>query len=141
MLRLKIQHPQDVLARAYMLDYLKEIGPVQARKTLAGRVEGIFYVYTDPQSNEEKVDFNWELLLFDLPIKNLNLIMEFLEKDVWEVERQQGKIVAEEAAKKMEGGSPVDINLYSLAKAKIAEAKGKIVGLDGKPIKSNRGIL
>lgn len=137
MLTLKTQHPQDVIARAYMLDYLREIGPEKVRKELNGRVEGIFYVYTEPGTEEEKVDFNWELLLFTLPVKELNLIMSFIEPLVWEVENQQGKIIAEEAAKKLEGGKPVDINLMAYAQAKIAENRNKIVGLDGKPLTGN----
>ena len=137
MLTLKIQHPQDVIARVYMLDYLREIGPEKVRKELNGRVEGIFYVYTKPDSEEEQVDFNWELLLFTLPVKELNLIMSFIEPLVWEVERQQGKVIAQEAAKKLEGGQSADINLLAYAQAKLAESKGKILGLDGKPLKSN----
>lgn len=137
MLTLKTQHPQDVIARAYMLDYLREIGPEKVRKELNGRVEGIFYVYTEPNTEEEKVDFNWELLLFTLPVKELNLIMSFIEPLVWEVENQQGKIIAEEAAKKLEGGKPVDINLMAYAQAKLAENRNKIVGLDGKPLRGN----
>ena len=120
-----------------MLDYLREIGPEKVRKELNGRVEGIFYAYTEPGTEEEKVDFNWELLLFTLPVKELNLIMSFIEPLVWEVENQQGKIIAEEAAKKLEGGKPVDINLMAYAQAKIAENRNKIVGLDGKPLKGN----
>lgn len=135
MLKLKLQHPADVIARCYMLDYLREIGPKKAREVLAGRVEGIFYVYTDPNSEEEKEDFNWELLMFELPVKELNLIMSFLEDEVWAVEQAQGKFVAEEAAKKLRGGKPVDVNLMALAKAKIADSKNKILGIDGKPLK------
>lgn len=141
MLTLKIQHPQDVIARCYMLDYLREIGAKKVRETLAGRVEGIFYTYTLEEGGEEQVDFNWELLMFTLPVKELNLIMSFIEPLVWEVEQQQGKIIAQESAKKLEGGKPVDINLMAYAQAKLAERRGKILGLDGKPLDNNRGIL
>ena len=86
----------------------------------------------------EEVDFNWEALLFTVTLDQLNALMNALEDELLEVEEQQGKIIAEEQAKKLAGGTPVDINLLSYAKAKLAEQKLQILDINGKKIGSNK---
>lgn len=139
MLTLKTQHPQDVIARVYMIDYLREITPGRAYEVLGRTLEGVFYEFENTEG-EITVDFNWESLLFILTIDELQLVMNKLEKLVWEVEEQQSKVVAKEIEKKIDSGKPVDINLLAYAQAKLAQQKNQILGIDGKPIGS-RGIL
>ena len=72
--------------------------------------------------------------------------MNHLEDEVFEVEAAQGKAVAEkkvEMMKEQEAHYPVakDINLLDFARKKIQDSKNKIVGLDGRELKSSRGIL
>ena len=145
MLTIKLQHPTDVIIRCTMLDYLKEIGPDKAKKKLANKYKDIFYEYT---TTDDKVlyDFIWDKLLFELDLNSLNNIMNHLEDEVFEVEAAQGKAVAEkkvEMMKKQEVHYPVakDNNFLDFARKKIQDSKNKIVGLDGRELKSSRGIL
>lgn len=145
MLTIKLQHPTDVIIRCTMLDYLKEIGPDKAKKKLANKYKDIFYEYTTTD-DEVLYDFIWDKLLFELDLDSLNNIMNHLEDEVFEVEAAQGKAVAEkkvEMMKEQEAHYPVakDINLLDFARKKIQDSKNKIVGLDGRELKSTRGIL
>lgn len=139
MLTLKTQHPQDVIARAYMIDYLREVTPDKAYEVLSNTITGVFYEFENLEG-ETAVDYNWESLLFVLTLDELQIIMNKLEDLVWEVEKQQGKIVAEEVTKKLDGGKPVDVNLLAYAQAKLAQQRNQILGIDGKPI-NDRGVL
>mgnify|MGYP003585387752 CR=1 FL=1 len=139
MLTLKTQHPQEVIGRVYMIDYLREITPDKAYEVLGKTLEGVFYEFENTEG-EIAVDFNWESLLFVLTMDELQVVMNKLEKLVWEVEEQQSKVVAKEIEKKIDGGKPVDINLLAYAQAKLAQQKNQILGIDGKPI-GGRGIL
>lgn len=140
MLQMKLQHPNDIITRVLMLDYLKEITPEVAYEKLQETTPGIFYTYTD-KDDKEGVDFNWEKLLFHLDLSKVNEIMNQLEEEVFAVEKAQGKIVAKELAKKSDTTRETNINLLDYAKVKIAENKTKIVGLDGKSIKLSGGLL
>lgn len=144
MLTIKLQHPSDIIIRCTMLDYLKEIGAEKAKKKLVNKFKGIFYEI----ESEGKItyDFIWDKLLFELDLDSLNSIMNHLEDEVFEVEKEQGKAVAQKRVEKMkeqEAHTPTlkDITLLDFARKKIADNKNKIVGLDGKAINSNRGIL
>ena len=139
MLTLKTQHPQDIITRAYMIDYLREVTPDKAYEVLNNTITGVFYEFENLEG-ETAVDYNWESLLFVLTLDELQVVMNKLEDLVWEVEKQQGKIVAEEVAKKLDGGKPVDINLLAYAQAKLAQQRNQILGIDGKPI-NDRGVL
>ena len=138
MLVFKQQHPQDIVTRALMLDYLKEIGAKKVYDKFGDLDLGIFYTFTMETDGVEEVDFNWEALLFTVTLDQLNALMNALEDELLEVEEQQGKIIAEEQAKKLAGGTPVDINLLSYAKAKLAEQKLQILDINGKKIGSNK---
>ena len=139
MLTLKTQHPQDIITRAYMIDYLREVTPDKAYEVLNNTITGVFYEF-ETLEGETAVDYNWESLLFVLTLDELQVVMNKLEDVVWEVEKQQGKIVAEEVAKKLDGGKPVDINLLAYAQAKLSQQRNQILGINGKPI-NDRGVL
>ena len=139
MLTLKTQHPQDIITRAYMIDYLREVTPDKAYEVLNNTITGVFYEF-ETLEGETAVDYNWESLLFVLTLDELQVVMNKLEDLVWEVEKQQGKIVAEEVAKKLDGGKPVDINLLAYAQAKLSQQRNQILGINGKPI-NDRGVL
>lgn len=138
MLVFKQQHPQDVVTRAIMLDYLKEIGARKVYDKFGDLDLEIFYTFTMEEDGVEEVDFNWEALLFTVNLEQLNALMNALTDELLEVEEQQGKIIAEEQAKKLAGGAPVDINLLTFAKAKLAEQKLQILDINGKKIGSNK---
>ena len=118
----KLQHPQDLVSRLFILEYIKELGvDIIQPKLTEGEVHFWLYKF----EGEEKVDydFNWEYLLFVIPLSNLSHIMERYLDEVEEIEKkrqsQYKKLIQEKY--EQEAAEPAEINLYDYAKADIEQ--------------------
>ena len=82
----KLQHPQDLVSRLFILEYIKELGVdiIQPKLTEG---EAHFWLYKfEGEDNTVQYDFNWEYLLFVIPLSNLSHIMERYLDEVEEIE-------------------------------------------------------
>ena len=119
----KLQHPQDLVSRLFILEYIKELGVdiIQPKLTEG---EAHFWLYKfEGEDDKVQYDFNWEYLLFVIPLSNLSHIMERYLDEVEEIEKkrqaQYKKLIQEKY--KQEATEPAEINLYDYAKADIEQ--------------------
>lgn len=119
----KLQHPQDLVSRLFILEYIKELGVdiIQPKLTEG---EAHFWLYKfEGEDNTVQYDFNWEYLLFVIPLSNLSHIMERYLDEVEEIEKkrqsQYKKLIQEKY--EQEATEPAEINLYDYAKADIEQ--------------------
>ena len=108
----KLQHPQDLVSRLFILEYIKELGPNTIKEKLTDG-EANFWLYKFEGEEKVEYDFNWEYLLFVIPLSNLSHIMERYLDEVEKIEekRQSEYNRYKEEHLKEELAKPVDINI------------------------------
>ena len=124
----KLQHPQDLVSRLFILEYIKELGPDIIKEKLTDG-EANFWLYKFEGENEKlQYDFNWEYLLFVIPLSNLSHIMERYLDEVEKIEqkRQSEYNRYKKEHLKEELAKPVDINIYDIARADIKNQSNKL---------------
>ena len=123
----KLQHPQDLVSRLFILEYIKELGPNLIKEKLS-EGEANFWLYKFEGEEKVDYDFNWEYLLFVIPLSNLSHIMERYLEEVEKIEkkRQSEYNRYKEEHFKEEIAKPADINLYDIARADIKNQSNKL---------------
>ena len=123
----KLQHPQDLVSRLFILEYIKELGPDTIKEKLTDG-EANFWLYKFEGEEKIDYDFNWEYLLFVIPLSNLSHIMERYLDEVEKIEekRQSEYNRYKEEHLKKELATPVDINIYDIARADIKNQSNKL---------------
>ena len=123
----KLQHPQDLVSRLFILEYIKELGPDTIKEKLTDG-EANFWLYKFEGEEKIEYDFNWEYLLFVIPLSNLSHIMERYLDEVEKIEekRQREYNRYKEEHLKEELAKPVDINIYDIARADIKNQSSKL---------------
>ena len=123
----KLQHPQDLVSRLFILEYIKELGPNTIKEKLS-EGEANFWLYKFEGEEKVEYDFNWEYLLFVIPLSNLSHIMERYLDEVEKIEekRQREYNRYKEEHLKEELAKPVDINIYDIARADIKNQSNKL---------------
>ena len=123
----KLQHPQDLVSRLFILEYIKELGPDTIKEKLTDG-EANFWLYKFEGEEKIEYDFNWEYLLFVIPLSNLSHIMERYLDEVEKIEekRQSEYNRYKEEHLKKELATPVDINIYDIARADIKNQSNKL---------------
>ena len=123
----KLQHPQDLVSRLFILEYIKELGPNLIKEKLS-EGEANFWLYKFEGEEKIEYDFNWEYLLFVIPLSNLSHIMERYLNEVEKIEekRQSEYNRYKEEHLKEELAKPADINLYDIARADIKNQSSKL---------------
>ena len=119
----KLQHPQDLVSRLFILEYIRELGVdiIQPKLTEG---EAHFWLYKfEREDDKVQYDFNWEYLLFVIPLSNLSYIMERYLDEVEEIEKKRQAQYKKLIQKKyeQEAAEPAEINLYDYAKADIEQ--------------------
>ena len=123
----KLQHPQDLVSRLFILEYIKELGPNLIKEKLS-EGEANFWLYKFEGEEKVEYDFNWEYLLFVIPLSNLSHIMERYLDEVEKIEqkRQSEYNRYKEEHLKEELAKPADINLYDIARADMKNQSTKL---------------
>ena len=123
----KLQHPQDLVSRLFILEYIKELGPNTIKEKLS-EGEANFWLYKFEGEEKVEYDFNWEYLLFVIPLSNLSHIMERYLDEVEKIEekRQSEYNRYKEEHLKEELAKPVDINIYDIARADMKNQSNKL---------------
>ena len=123
----KLQHPQDLVSRLFILEYIKELGPDTIKEKLS-EGEANFWLYKFEGEEKVEYDFNWEYLLFVIPLSNLSHIMKRYLDEVEKIEqkRQSEYNRYKEEHLKEELAKPADINLYDIARADMKNQSSKL---------------
>ena len=125
----KLQQPQDLVSRLFILEYIRELGVDTIREKLTpGEVRLWLYSFTGEEGPEVEYDFNWEFLLFTIPMSNLAKIIERYLEDILKIdskrEADMEKMRKDFFQEQM--SAPVDINVYDLAQADMKNQKLKL---------------
>lgn len=125
----KLQQPQDLVSRLFILEYIRELGVETIREKLTpGEVRLWLYSFTGEEGPEVEYDFNWEFLLFTIPMSNLSKIIERYLEDILKIdskrEADMEKMRKDFFQEQM--SAPVDINVYDLAQADMKNQKLKL---------------
>ena len=120
----KLQHPQDLISRLFILEYIKELGVDLVVKKLS-EGEKNFWVYKFEGDENIQYDFNWEYLLFVIPLSNLSKIMERFLPEIEVIEKNRTALLQKkrEEIQQEKLATPVDMNLMDMAKAEIEKSK------------------
>ena len=125
----KLQQPQDLVSRLFILEYIRELGVETIREKLTpGEVRLWLYSFTGEEGPEVEYDFNWEFLIFTIPMSNLSKIIERYLDDILKIdskrEADMEKMRKDFFQEQM--SAPVDINVYDLAQADMKNQKLKL---------------
>ena len=125
----KLQQPQDLVSRLFILEYIRELGVDTIREKLTpGEARLWLYSFTGEEGPEVEYDFNWEFLLFTIPMSNLSKIIERYLEDILKIdskrEADMEKMRKDFFQEQM--SAPVDINVYDLAQADMKNQKLKL---------------
>ena len=125
----KLQQPQDLVSRLFILEYIRELGVETIREKLTpGEVRLWLYSFKGDEGDSVEYDFNWEYLLFTVPMSNLSKIIERYLEDILKIdskrEADMEKMRKDFFQEQM--SAPVDINVYDLAQADMKNQKLKL---------------
>lgn len=125
----KLQHPQDLISRLFILEYIRELGVDIVREKLDNS-QHLKWIYSfEAEDGEKSYDFNWEYLLFVIPLDSLGKTMEKYLDQIEEIEAKRQEKYAEFREKQIqeELSKPVDINVYDLAQSDIKNQSKKLI--------------
>lgn len=124
----KLQPPENLLSRLYILEYLREIGAKALyEKSNDVQKKQFFYKFTSEDVAIEEVDLNWEYSLFEATMPQLEFLIENFIEEVEEIEKQRKevfeKLKADNRKERME--APASVSVYDLAKTSMENLKTK----------------
>ena len=123
----KLEHPANLISRMFILEYMREIGA----KALYAKADDeqkkhMFYKFTNDDNTITEVDLNWEALMFEVTIPQLEFFLENFVDEIQIIEAQRQSIYKEAREKMVQEqlNTPVDINLYDIAQADMSKNNG-----------------
>lgn len=122
----KLQHPSDLISRLFILEYMRDIGPTELyKKANQYQKEALFYKFTDEITNTESVDLNWEALIFEVTLHQLEVLMSNFMEEMKNIDETRKKSFVKKAKEiiKKEQMIPTSINVMDLANTKIKESQ------------------
>lgn len=124
----KMQHPQDLLSRMFILEYIRELGPEMMRTKLS-KEDKATWTYQYGDGVDVKFDFNWEYLVFVASLEELSQKAEKFLVEIEVIDKKRQKKIKEIHEERLleELRAPVDINLMDIAKANVKEMNNAII--------------
>ena len=122
----KLQQPQDLVSRLFILEYIRELGVETIKdKLTAGEAKFWLYSFKGEEGDTTEYDFNWEYLVFTIPMPNLSKIIERYLEEILKIDtkRQEDMEKMRKDFFKEEMAAPVDINIYDLAQSDMKNQK------------------
>ena len=129
----KLQHPEDLISRLFILEYMREIGAdALYKKSTKEQKKQLFYKYTSEDATTQ-VDVNWEYCIFNTTLVQLAAFMDSFLGEIETIEARRENFLKRQKAETFEEklAAPVDVNIMDIAKASMNVTKNKIIGTDG----------
>lgn len=128
----KTQHPQSLISRMFILEYIRMLDTdLMYSKANEYQKNKYFYTYEAEQDEhvKELLDLNWEYLLFEATITELEHFMKNFLEQLLEIDEKMKAVVERMKAESIveQARQPVDINLMSVAKSDLENSKGKLI--------------
>ena len=122
----KLQHPQDLVSRLFILEYIRELGVDVIRQKLDD-VQHVKWVYTfEDEDGSKQYDLNWEYLVFVISLPELSKIMEKYLDEIEVIESRRKERHTKLLETKLEQEMQADISLYDLAQSDMRNQKNKL---------------
>ena len=122
----KLQHPQDLVSRLFILEYIRELGVDVIRQKLDD-VQHVKWVYIfEDQDGSKQYDLNWEYLVFVISLPELSKIMEKYLDEIEVIESKRKERHTKLLETKLEHEMQADISLYDLAQSDMRNQKNKL---------------
>ena len=122
----KLQHPQDLVSRLFILEYIRELGVDVIRQKLDD-VQHVKWIYTfEDQDGSKQYDLNWEYLVFVISLPELSKIMEKYLDEIEVIESKRKERHTKLLENKLEQEMQADISLYDLAQSDMRNQKNKL---------------
>ena len=122
----KLQHPQDLVSRLFILEYIRELGVDVIRQKLDD-VQHVKWIYTfEDQDGSKQYDLNWEYLVFVISLPELSKIMEKYLDEIEVIESRRKERHTKLLETKLEQEMQADISLYDLAQSDMRNQKNKL---------------
>lgn len=122
----KLQHPQDLVSRLFILEYIRELGVDVIRQKLDD-VQHVKWIYTfEDQDGSKQYDLNWEYLVFVISLPELSKIMEKYLDEIEVIESKRKERHTKLLETKLEQEMQADISLYDLAQSDMRNQKNKL---------------
>ena len=134
----KTQHPQSLISRMFILEYMRMLdNELMYSKANEYQKNKYFFKYFDEDAPleygdivpKEALDLNWEYLLFEASMTELEHFMKNFLEQLLEIDEKMKAVVERMKAESIveQARIPVDINLMSVAKSDLENSKGKII--------------
>jgi len=134
----KTQHPQSLISRMFILEYMRMLDKdMMYAKANEYQKNKYFFKYFDDEDiavdgsiiSREVLDLNWEYLLFEATITELEHFMKNFLEQLLEIDEKMKAVVERMKAESIveQARQPVDINLMSVAKSDLENSKGKLI--------------
>ena len=117
----KMEHPYNLCSRMFILEYIRELGVKRIKEKLTDG-EAKFWLYKfEGDDQQDEYDFQWEYLLFEIPLSNLGAIATRYQTDIEAIEKARESKYKQRIAQVQEEQEkePASISLYDLAQAEI----------------------
>lgn len=125
----KTQHPQSLISRMFILEYMRMLdNELMYSKANEYQKNKYFYSYLG-EDEQEALDLNWEYLLFEASMTELEHFMKNFLEQLLEIDEKMKAVVERMKAESIveQARIPVDINLMSVAKSDLENSKGKLI--------------
>lgn len=122
----KLQHPQDLVSRLFILEYIRELG-VDVIKEKLDNSQHPKWVYTfEDEDGSKQYDLNWEYLIFVITLPELSKIMEKYLDEIEIIETGRKERHSKLLEIKLREEMQADISLYDLAQSDMKNQKNKL---------------
>lgn len=122
---MKLVHPQDIISRMFMLDYLREINADLAHERAdVNEKSKLFYKFEYEVDGVTKVkhDYNWEMLLFHWELPELEIFLEKFLPEVEAIDKKREVVMQMKLDELNQEQAVADINVMDLAQTAINKA-------------------
>ena len=83
----KLEHPANLISRMFILEYMREIGAKALyAKANDEQKKHMFYKFTNDSGSITEVDLNWEALMFEVTIPQLEFFLELFVDEIQIIE-------------------------------------------------------
>lgn len=127
----KLEHPHNLISRMFILEYMRELGAeVLHSKAKPEQRKAMFYKFSNDEG-DLSVDINWEYMLFNATIPQLEGIMQLYLPQIEVIDKKREVEMKKLAATMVneEINTPTDINLLDYAKAVVRNTQGDSNGI------------
>ena len=127
----KAQHPQSLIARLFILEYIKELDKnLMYEKANEYQKHKYFYKFTGEDIEKEELDMNWEYLIFGATLTELEHFLKPFLEQILEIDNKMNETIKRMQAEAIVAQSrePQSVSLMDVARADMQSSKGKLIG-------------